>query len=64
MKITERQAQHLAIKYASAEGWIGSCWCGWRTARKTRELRDRDVDAHECQPTERVVAPTTTGGAG
>jgi hypothetical protein len=33
---------------ADASGWRASCLaCGWTTARRTRQARDRDVDAHE-----------------
>jgi 23S rRNA C2498 (ribose-2'-O)-methylase RlmM len=28
-------------------GWRGSCSCGWSVTRRTRQLRDTDVDAHQ-----------------
>jgi hypothetical protein len=38
---------HRMHTSATAEGFAASCSCGWRTVRRSRELRDQDVDAHQ-----------------
>jgi hypothetical protein len=35
-------------RWVDAHAWHASCApCGWTTARRTREQRDVDADAHE-----------------
>jgi hypothetical protein len=38
---------HRVTRYAAQSGWRASCPCGWRSTRKTRELREQDAHAHE-----------------
>jgi hypothetical protein len=39
--------RHRIRRLTDEGGYGGSCGCGWRTHRRTRELRDRDADAHQ-----------------
>jgi hypothetical protein len=64
---------HNVRRYVDERGFVASCLaCGWRTARKTRELRERDADAHamedqtpDSRETPRPVRTTShmTGGS-
>ncbi len=38
---------HHLRRFTTVDGFEAACSCGWRTCRRTRELRDRDADAHE-----------------
>jgi hypothetical protein len=44
--MTAHHAHHTR-RWAAEAGYCAACRCGWRTTRRTRELRDRDADAHE-----------------
>lgn len=41
------------IRRASAtpDSYTACCSCGWATARRTHQLRDRDADAHQMSHT-------------
>jgi hypothetical protein len=43
---------HVTRRWLDVAGWSAACSCGWRTRRHTRELRDRDADAHELEDAE------------
>jgi hypothetical protein len=38
--------EHRVHTSATEAGWSAACTCGWRTVRRTRQLRDQDTDAH------------------
>jgi hypothetical protein len=38
---------HRIHTSATAAGWAAACTCGWRTVRRTRQLRDTDINAHQ-----------------
>jgi hypothetical protein len=38
-------------------GYRASCTCGWRVARKARELREQDADAHQLDGTDEQERP-------
>jgi hypothetical protein len=41
-------SQHHIHRHADEHGWRATCSsCGWSVTRRTRELRDQDIDAHE-----------------
>lgn len=40
-------ARHRVRRTVTESGFAGRCSCGWATTRRTRQLRDRDVDTHE-----------------
>jgi hypothetical protein len=37
---------HRIRRSTTTNGYEAACSCGWRTIRRTRELRDLDADAH------------------
>jgi hypothetical protein len=40
---------HAIHRHTDERGYRASCLCGWFTSRRTRELRDQDVDAHQLE---------------
>jgi hypothetical protein len=40
---------HTVRKTIVEDGYRAPCACGWHTTRRTRELRDRDADTHQCR---------------
>ena len=42
--------RHRVHVSADDGGFRASCACGWSTSRPSRELRQRDIDAHRSVP--------------
>ena len=47
LELCDRMTDHRLRTSVTADGYCASFSCGWRTLRRTRELRDQDADAHQ-----------------
>lgn len=47
LELCDRMTDHRLRTSVTADGYCASFSCGWRTVRRTRELRDQDIDAHQ-----------------
>jgi hypothetical protein len=40
---------HWIHRHVDDRGYTASCSCGWRTVRRTRELRDQAIEQHHAE---------------
>jgi hypothetical protein len=54
--MAQHDKTHAVHRHTNEHNYVGACLCGWRTSRKTRELRETDISAHTLEHTADQVA--------
>ena len=43
--------EHIVKRYLSQYAYCATCSCGWRSSRRTREMRENEARIHELSST-------------